>query len=52
MGPNTKQGSTKANNQMDLFCIDFTKMNANKNGKKNIFAMMETFSKLSVSSNF
>ena len=46
--PNPAQGSIKANNQMDLLCIDFLKVDLRKDGKENGLVMMDAFSKFSV----
>ena len=42
--PNVKQGSLIANCQLDLFCLDFTKMDCSKDGRENILIMMDAFS--------
>ena len=35
-GPKTKLGLITANDPLDLLCIDFTKLDLSKDGKKNI----------------
>ena len=44
--PNVKQWSLIANCLLDLLCLDFTKMDHSKDGKKNILIMMDAFSNL------
>ena len=41
------QGSIIANNPMDLLCIDFTKVDPSKDGKKNVLVMTNAISKFS-----
>ena len=45
--PNTIPGVIIANNQMDLMCIDFTKVDPSKDGKENILVLTDTFTKFS-----
>ena len=42
-GPNIKQGSITADNQMDLLCTVFTIMNHSKDRKEHILMVMEVF---------
>ena len=46
--PDPAQGSIIANNLMDLLCIDFMKVDPSKDGKENVLAMTDAFSKFSV----
>ena len=46
--PDPAQGSIIANNPMDLLCIDFMKVDPNKDGKENVLVMTDAFSKFSV----
>ena len=45
--PNPSQASIIVNNPMDLLCIDFIKVNQSKDGKENVLAMTNAFSKFS-----
>ena len=45
---NVKQGSFIAHCPLDLFCLDFTKMDHSKDGKENILIMMDAFSSYTV----
>ena len=40
--------SIVVNNPMDLLCIDFMKVDPSKDGKENVLAMADEFSKFSV----
>ena len=44
---NTILGVIIANNPIDLMCIDFTKVDPSKDGKKNILVLTDTFTKFS-----
>ena len=46
--PDPSQGSSIANNPMDLLCIDFMKVDPSKDGKENVLVMTDAFSKFSV----
>ena len=46
--PDPSQGSIIANNSMDLFCLDFMKVDPSKDGKENVLVMTDAFSKFSV----
>ena len=46
-GPHTKQGSTVANNPLDLLCIDFLKVDPSRDSKENILVMTDAFTKFS-----
>ena len=43
----TKLGTIIPNNQMDLLCIDFTKVIPSKSGKENILVLRDAFTKFS-----
>ena len=45
--PNTQKGHLTTHQPLELLCIDFTKADAAKGGKKNILVLMDTFSKFS-----
>ena len=46
--PNVKQGSLITNHPLDLLCLDFTKMDHRKDGKKNILVITDAFSNFTV----
>ena len=48
--PNPSQGSIVANDPIILLCIDFMKLDPNKDGKEDVLVMMDAFSKFSVAS--
>ena len=45
--PNTIPGVIIAHNQVDLMCIDFTKMDPLKDSKENILVLTDAFTKFS-----
>ena len=46
--PDPAQGSIVANNPINLFCIDFMKVDPSKDGTENVLVMTDAFSKFSV----
>ena len=46
--PNVKEGSSIANHQLNLLCLDFTQMDHIKDGKENVLVMMDAFSNFRV----
>ena len=48
-GPKSQPGFITANGQLDLLCVDFTTMDASRDGKKNVLVMTDAFSKFSQS---
>ena len=46
--PKPKIGHLKANNLLDLVCLDFTKINLSKSGKENVLIITNAFSKFSL----
>ena len=46
-GPHTQQGLLVANNPLDLFCIDFLKVDPSRDGKENILVLTDAFTKFS-----
>ena len=45
--PHTQQGFLVANNPLDLFCIDFLKVDPSRDGKENILVLTDAFTKFS-----
>ena len=48
MDPGVRHGSIILNNPIDLISVDFTKIDACKNGKENVLVMMDISSKFSM----
>ena len=44
-GLHTQQGSLIANNSLDLLCFNFTKINPSRDGKENLLALTDPFTK-------
>ena len=47
VGPKTKLGTIIGHNQMDLLCIDFTKVDPSKESKEYILVLTDAFTKFS-----
>ena len=45
VGPKTQPGSIVANGPLDLLCMDFTTMDASRDGKENVLVLTNAFSK-------
>ena len=46
--PKPRIGHLKANNPLDLICLDFTKIDPSKTGKENVLIITDAFSKFSL----
>ena len=46
--PKPKIGHLKANNHLDLICLDFTKIDLSKSGKENVLIITDAFTKFSI----
>ena len=46
--PKPKIGHLKANNPLDLICLDFTKVDPSKSGKENVLVITDAFMKFSL----